>query len=270
MNATTVAMALESLRLQRDFHLRQQDLVRVKHSQFEKYRRALELQKQKSTEVLEKMANDRIENSSQIQFAIYKTMEDTDALLDSLASVRPKPVQGDLTDADNGSMEDVVDSTTTDEKLEDDSSTGTQKNHSVMIDELRTLNHSLHILVYRLVTQLDESSQESESLREKVKFLERERRAVQAVVQAQQKNRVPISSSFVEQLNILTDSAEALDIAVPLVGTTLATGSGTATTPTTNAVLDLLPPLEMPEFNFDSFGISETSKDLISSADLRE
>jgi len=168
----TISKSLESLKLQRDYHLKQKELIQIKKNQFDKYRKAIELQKQKAatTDTVNAISSkDKMEASCQIQMAIYKAIESADSLLDFLSTRNTSDVESlkSIEESEEVNTEMIGDTITLGIKK--------PKDESVVIEELRTLNQQLHILVYQLVTQLDESVQETEALREKVKVLENER-----------------------------------------------------------------------------------------------
>lgn len=74
---------IESIRLQRDFHQKNIELVRLKKAQYEKYKQSQ--QRLKNTSFLEqRMTKDRIESLCDIQMSIFKTLEESDSLLDSI------------------------------------------------------------------------------------------------------------------------------------------------------------------------------------------
>lgn len=150
----------------------------MKKDHFDKYTRAMEQQKKNKVENMERLARDRIENSCQLQLAIYKTMEDTDSLLELLSSSTKVTKCGVdcVDDGKNSAAVDPCSSGKTDAVIQSKPSattTNKAKDESMVIEELRTLNHQLHIFVFQLVSQLDEVNQESETLRDKIKTLER-------------------------------------------------------------------------------------------------
>lgn len=143
----------------------------MKKDHYDKYTRAMAQQKKNKAENIERLARDRIENSCQLQLDIYKTMEDTDSLLEVLLAQKGKTNDNAAAATGDGSSNaDAVSTTTGPAKTIDGKKS---KNESTAIEELRTLNHQLHLLVFRLVSQLDEVNQESEMLRDKIKALER-------------------------------------------------------------------------------------------------
>lgn len=192
----------------------------MKKDHFDKYTRALEQQKRKSSEAMDQLVKDRIETSCQLQLAIYKTMEDTDSILEVLCNkASSKPIKS----------------------TDDGGCTAPKKDDSTVIEELRTLNHQLHILIFQLVSQLDEVNHESETLRERVKHLERGGRNVQTILPIGRPIDVYETMQTPQPLNILTDSADE----------TLQSGpsSGGGISPRTAESREL-PPLELPNFDF--------------------
>lgn len=162
---------IESIKLQRDFQWKNIELVRMKKAQYEKYKLAVEQQRLKNASFLEqRIAKDRIESVCDLQMSIFKTLEESDTLLDSLSG-KPSPARsssyiesGGLGDGIKPSAENNIEN-----KLK------RTKSDNSLIDDMHTLNHQLHILVYNLVNRIDESSHELEVLRDRVKTLEKER-----------------------------------------------------------------------------------------------
>lgn len=160
----------ESIKLQRDFQLKNIELVRLKKAQYEKYKLAVEQQKLKNASFLEqRIAKDRNESVCDLQISIFKTLEESDALVESLSG-KCSPSRTSL-ENDSGTLEGIKASieNSSDVKLK------RTKSDNSIIDDMHTLNHQLHILVYNLVTRMDESSHELEVLRDRVKSMEKER-----------------------------------------------------------------------------------------------
>lgn len=170
------------MKLQRDFHLRQKEVILVKKQQFENYKRAIEHHKQKKLNSLsmnEYDDNQDSENMSSLQVAIYRTMEETDSLLGLLVK------KNSATSSDNESIRSFSTTDTDDRALSIDiidcpnpaALLGSKhpKDESTVIEELRILNGQLHSLVYQLVTQLDARVKEVDKLKETIKQLEGEK-----------------------------------------------------------------------------------------------
>lgn len=220
---------MESLKLQKEFHEKQQDLIKIKKSQYEKYISTVENQKQKATVITEKdvnLANNKTVDSCQLQLAIYKTMEETDSLLEVLNR------RGSDTDSLK-SMDSEVE-----ESKPETSSLGIKKpkDDTVVIEELRTLNHQLHIMVFQLVTKLDESIQEADSLRDKVIFFEKEKNESQPrlITDHSKKNK---NYSFSSCNDLSPDAIEAQEDLPPLA------------------------PLELPIFDLNAFANNKSLDD---------
>lgn len=182
-----------------------------------------------------KTSKTKIESSCQLQLAIYKTMEEADSLLEILSRKGSdtdslKSIESDLDDVKLNREDSNV-------KFEPSTSEGTvtigsngnrkQKDESAVIEELRTLNHQLHIMVFQLVTQLDESLQEADSLRDRVELLEREKVRPTTQISAD-----PSSTFAARDIRSEDDrSPDALD----------------------NPDFPELAPLELPHFDYESF-----------------
>lgn len=131
----------------------------MKRNQFEKYIRTMEQQNQNQPDVSGRTTQGRIEKSCQLQFSIYKTMEDTDILLEQLSQGNENTKQATGTTASRPPKSDA------------EADTKIQSENGV-IEELRTLNHQLHILVYALVSQMDDCNRETDALREQVLYFQ--------------------------------------------------------------------------------------------------
>lgn len=126
LNQTTSPKAMESIKLQRNHHIKQRDLI-LHH--YEKYKKN---EKQK-LETVNVQFNERVINSNKIQLDLFENIDSTDTLLEDLKKSIP------------GSQTTV---------------------------ELQQMNSQLNVLLYQLITHLDETIQENDSLKEKIKALE--------------------------------------------------------------------------------------------------
>lgn len=152
LKTTTQQKSIESLQLQRDYHLKYKELVRMKRTQYERYTRGLHAKNTKSDEMPTCIEKHNVD-SVQVQTELYQTLEDTDGLLDNLS----QSLRGERT-------ADELEKTAAVKCIKDDLSA---------IDEMRTLNHQLHLLVFQLVSQLDERNLETTVLRERLKVIEK-------------------------------------------------------------------------------------------------
>lgn len=178
MSLTDNPRSLESLRLQRDYHLRQQDVILIKREQYKNYKKAIENQRLKKLDSLcNNEYDDNQDNESMsLQVAIYRTMEETDSLLGLLFK------KGSATNSDSESLKSFSTTDTDDrgvsidviDSAEASSLLGSKhpKDDSTVIEELRILNGQLHSLVNQLVTQLDARVKEVDRLKETIKHLE--------------------------------------------------------------------------------------------------
>lgn len=206
--------AIESVRLQRDFHLKRIELIRLKKKQYESYKTAVEYQRLKTIEP--QLSKARLESTCDLQIAIYKTLEESDSVLDAL----------------NGHKNDFQVS---------DSAEGAatpKSDGDTLVNDLHTLNHQLHILVFNLMSKMDESNNEMESLRDRVKVLEKERggplRSPVAGKNAPNKTETKSQETSAERLSSRSSiTGEERKIVLPETSD--------------------FPPLELPEFDYSSF-----------------
>lgn len=231
---TNVPKAIESIKLQRDFHLKHIELIRLKKQQYEKYKLAVEQQRIKNADIHEqRTVKNRIETTCDLQIAIYKTLEESDSLIETLNSNRSSGKKLSA-DGDNSSLNESKTTVCIENVGEVKMGIKKLKSENCVVDELHTLNHQLHILVYNLVSRMDESNYEMEKLSERVKLLEKEKniKSTQSSTEVKDTNG-PANpnergkgrrSSFTgeERKIILPDSSD-------------------------------LPPLELPEFDYSNF-----------------
>lgn len=213
-------------------------MIKIKKSQYEKYKSAIESQKQKATVITEKdvsTANNKTVDSCQLQLAIYKTMEETDSLLEVLNR------RGSDTDSLKSMDSEIEESKTSAETTP--LGIKKPKDDTVVIEELRTLNHQLHIMVFQLVTKLDESIQEADTLRDKVIFLEKEK-------DDSQPRLITDHSKKNKNLNFITNSDNNCS------SNTYAYSSCNDLSPDAIEAQEELPPLaplELPIFDLNAF-----------------
>lgn len=244
LNLATVPRSIESIKLQKDYHVKQQDIIRTKKEQFENFKKAVENQQRRMQNAISNHEyEDKLGNeSTSLQSAIYRTMEEQDSLLELLV-VRRGTSDSDSMKSESSSndMGERVDMDTIDGESVTLSKTITgskrPKDEHTVIEELRTLNQQLHSLVYQLVTQLDASSRETDALRARVKYLESERSKSES-------NQNDIEPARNNNLRIVTDSSGATS---PYVFSPCSELS-----PDAERTLPPLAPLELPAFDFSS------------------
>lgn len=226
--STHNAKIVESIKLQRDFQLKNIELVRLKKAQYEKYKLAMEQQRLKNASFLEqRMAKDRIESVCDLQMSIFKTLEESDSLLESLSGKIGTLLLGNHEDNADGIK--VTVENTNEVKLKK------TKSDNSTIDEMHTLNHQLHILVYNLVSRVDESSHEVDVLRDRVKSLEKERNH-------QRKASLPISNKSSSDSSSKTDESPTENRRSSVTGE-----ERKIVLPESSD----LPPLELPDFDYN-------------------
>nr|XP_021181672.2 nuclear receptor-binding factor 2 [Helicoverpa armigera] len=156
MKSTTSSVALESITLQHSYHLKQKDLIKNKKEQYERVKKAMDnikgLGKDPTYNI---QAND----SSKVQVAIYRTINEADSLLYTL--INRNAEQGQVKD-------EVIKTDVVDGKKN-------EKGQEIVIEELQILNQNLHSLVEQLVMQAEVLKDENMTLKERVNYLEKER-----------------------------------------------------------------------------------------------
>jgi hypothetical protein len=167
LKKVTIPKTIESLKLQQNHHLRQKELIHMKKLHYEKYKVAIEYLKHKNDGEHFKIP-DRTENSYQLQVAIYKTMEEADSLLEIL-NRRGSEHSDSLKSIDSDNLIDGTNASSTTIPI---SAFKKPKDDATVIEELKTLNHQLQMLVFQLVNKLDESVHEADALKDRIKTLE--------------------------------------------------------------------------------------------------
>lgn len=126
---------LESLQLQGKYHQKQVNFLRHKKQQFERYMKAVEYQRKRNPEYLAKQL-EQIEKHSELQVAIIQNLENTTTLLESMM--------------------------------------GSDREGDPALEDLVSLNHSLHVLVLHMTQNIDEYAAENETLKERLSMYEKE------------------------------------------------------------------------------------------------
>lgn len=167
-------------------------------------------------------------------------MEEADSLMEYLV----KRGTGSETDSLRSECEDIPSSSNDETSAARVEWSKRPKDDHTVIEELRTLNHQLRSLVVQLVTQLDAKSRESDEWRGRVRQLE--------ASQAQGVDSAPEScdAGRNESLHVITDSTGNCS---PFVFSPCSELSPEVVEPHIPRVLPVLPPLEMPNFDFSVF-----------------
>nr|CAD7588926.1 unnamed protein product [Timema genevievae] len=244
MDLTKVPRSLESLRLQQDYHNRQEDIIRLKKAQFELYKKAMESNRLKMIHALTKQDQSFIDQrgseTGNLQIAIYRTMEEADSLFDLLLHYRVETEDSDC--SSRGESDDLSQVELT---VQDIVAEGTKrpKDDRTVIEELRTLNHQLRSLVVQLVTQLDACTAEADILRERVRTLE--------AADGPRSSLQPSANSSKGGLHVVTDSLGGNSS--PFVFSPCGELSPDVPETRLTRELPVLAPLEMPTFDFSGF-----------------
>lgn len=212
--------------------------MRLKKSQYEKYKSAIEQQRMKNADFLEhRQAKDRIENVCDLQMAIFKTLEESDILLEQLNSGGKRSPGRLSLDSDNSTIDaSKTSNDSSNEKLKKIKSDGS----TTIIDDMHTLNHQLHILVYNLITRIDESTHELDVMRDRVKSLEKDRNT-------QRKVSLPVSNkSSSDSSGKMTDESPTQSER-ELRRNSVSGEERKIILPDSSE----LPPLELPEFDYN-------------------
>lgn len=182
MQMTSSTKAYESLQCQYEYHLKQQNIVRQKQLEYENYLKAIESQRVKIANMILSNDLDCKMQTDSLQFAIFKTMNQADSLL------------GQLINKD----EDEVDLATVVKKIDQQIQSGIKKpkGDEMVIEELKILNGQLHSLVSQLVSQLEHSNREIDTLKDRIKTLEAEKLAAKCVMNSSITNAINLEPDF--------------------------------------------------------------------------
>ncbi|XP_053696000.1 uncharacterized protein LOC128743447 [Sabethes cyaneus] len=140
------AIVLESLQLQRRYHLKQAEFLRHKKLQHERHMKALEYQRKRNPEYLAQQM-EKLDKVNKLQVAIYRNLDETDSHLVTLGKPGTNPGGTD---------------------------SASERTSPAAVEELISLNHSLHLLIHRMVENLDEVTTENERLKERLSLYEKE------------------------------------------------------------------------------------------------
>ncbi|CAH1106150.1 unnamed protein product [Psylliodes chrysocephalus] len=225
-NLTENVRSLESLRLQKNYHLKQIDMVKLKIAQtkIDNYRKTVQLQKRKIS-----LPSSEADTEEGLGATIYRTIEVHDSLIDYL---------GKRGGSDNDSVKSYSTSDN-EEKLEKETAQIIGNKHpkddSQIIEELKVLSGQLRDSVKCLLLQLDDRNREIEKLRATIRVLEGEK----------QKARQAKNNS---SLKVVTDSSGGTS---PYIFSPCSELSPDVVNDSRS--LPPLAPLEMPNFDFLSF-----------------
>lgn len=205
------------------------ELVRLKKVQYEKYKAAIEQQRQKNSSFLDqRIVKDRTGNVCDLQISIFKTLEESDSLLDLLSGKRTAARKS--VDTDSNAIVDGSDSASENTNVTKPKT----KSDSSIVDDMHQLHHQLHILVFNLVNRIDESSHELEVLRDRIKVLEKNDRQCQ--------RKPSVHKSLSESSSKTDEEHEHENQRISLEGE-----ERTIVLPESSE----LPPLELPEFDYN-------------------
>ncbi|XP_073998065.1 uncharacterized protein isoform X2 [Rhodnius prolixus] len=157
MTLTKYTKALESLQLQHDYHVKQTDIIKARKLQFEIRQQLIELRKKKKME--KRNSSAAVQKDQDLQWAILRTMEEADSLLGMLGR---RGVVGE--DSRDGWQ--VENSPSSSDYVKH------PKSEATVMEELRTVNTQLRGLVTELLSQLEVSRREIETLRARLRLYE--------------------------------------------------------------------------------------------------
>lgn len=168
INLTDNEKAKQSIELQKEYHLKQKDFLRLKKTQYHAYKEALRVQKEAMSRVMKVRGGTGKQSGSEtegvtLQKAIYRTIEEADSLLELLVHRE----EGERFDNDTNQE-------TKTESLNQTINLGSKqpKDDHTVIEELRIVNYQLRSLITELMSQLTASEKEVTTLKQRISELE--------------------------------------------------------------------------------------------------
>lgn len=216
LKAITSGKIVESIRLQRDYHLKKIELIHLKRKQYEIYKTAVEHERLKNESIVD--SHPFKDSTCDLQIAIYKTLEEADSLL---AALKKKQKQNAV---EEGAACEAIE-------------TESEKNNENVLDDLQSINHELHILIFNLMSKVDESNHDMESMRERLKGLDKDNKNASQRLPASKsssKSSIKSDESGVERMSRRCSvTGDERKIVLPESSE--------------------LPPLELPEFDYSTY-----------------
>uniref|UniRef100_T1IIW5 Nuclear receptor-binding factor 2 MIT domain-containing protein n=1 Tax=Strigamia maritima TaxID=126957 RepID=T1IIW5_STRMM len=227
MQMTKSDKALESLRLQHDYHVRQEAVVRFKQQEAERLLRRI--QKKKLHEIERGDSEQTVFLSSEgatgdLQHAIYRTLEETDSLLAFLIQNKQQSQAETQEIRSNGAATAIEDQTI-------NRGWKIPKDDKTLMEELKTNNSELKKLVQRLLNELDKCHEEKQQLQDMLDNIQMMNDITSS------SNPSSRASSKMAHLRVATDSSSPFVLSP----------SGELSP----VELPPLAPLEMPNFDFN-------------------
>ncbi|CAO1391589.1 unnamed protein product [Diamesa hyperborea] len=138
LKQTTIPKVVESIKLQKEYHIKQRELINYKKTHYEKYNLLTQKLNTSETDVENFQINERLENSNKIQLQIFKNIDTADLALEQFLM-----------------------------QNSDDNNISTAS-------ELQALNQKLHLLIQQNFIQQDLTLQENDALKLRIKSLEQD------------------------------------------------------------------------------------------------
>ncbi|KAK6617448.1 hypothetical protein RUM43_014457 [Polyplax serrata] len=152
--------AKESIALQKEYHLKQKDFLRLKKLQYQAYKEVIRVRKEAMSRVMKaKDLNGKENDELSLQNVICRTIEEADSLLDILINKDSKlpNLEGNGKDP-SGDVKGTI----------------LPKDDKTIIEELRIVNYQLRTLINELMAKLTASEKEVVTLKKRVAELEAE------------------------------------------------------------------------------------------------
>lgn len=227
---TTSIKASESIKLQRDYHLKQKYIIRLKKGKQENPIKIMEKRDVKITkaEIID-LGKETIPES--LKLKVHNIMDDADSLVDLLVKKYNEKYDNKDPDSDIDLKQlSIIEAIYKD-----------PKGDKTVIEELKTVNHQLREVIVQLLKQLETTEQENKELKRRL--------GLPANDEVPQMIPSPLPQSpqnkQTSPLAIITDSA---DDSSPFV---YSPGSDLSPDNDEDRELPPLAPLEMPDFDYD-------------------
>ncbi|XP_026489776.1 nuclear receptor-binding factor 2 [Vanessa tameamea] len=152
LKSTNSSVALESITLQHNYHLKQKDLIKNKKEQYVRVKKALDNIKHFSKDPQFNLNGNDI---STLQVAIYKAVNESDNLLCILSDKCKGSNEKDSVDVTDGNV--------------------TEKSQQMIVEEVQSHNQNLQTMIEQLLLKVEVIKDDNITLKERVNYLEKER-----------------------------------------------------------------------------------------------
>lgn len=146
MTLATFDKTLESLQLQKNYHIAQTEIIRAQQIQFALRKKIAELRKKKKME--KRKLPEGEQKNKELEWAVLRKMEEADSLISQLGEKQEE------------------------REIDQDDISRETKFEKTVIEELKVVNSELRSIINKLFNELESSRMENESLKSRLKLYE--------------------------------------------------------------------------------------------------